>query len=168
MGDIINTDFFRYNIVEYAYTFLNKKYIWGAKGPHEFDEGSLVWYIYKALFDIDIIKDGYGSDDTSKILTSSIGKLTSFLENDDNKSKYIESIALGDIVFFHTKSLNDNNVSSANKYPGDAGIYIGNKSFIHASYDKGIICIETLSDKWLDRLVGTKDIIDYIGKKLSN
>ena len=72
MGDIINTDFFRYNIVEYAYTFLNKKYIWGAKGPHEFDEGSLVWYIYKALFDIDIIKDGYGSNDTSKILTSSI------------------------------------------------------------------------------------------------
>lgn len=161
----INIEIFRHNIVEYALTFLNKKYTWGSYGNLEFDEAGFTWYIYKILFDIDINENGYGLDDTTKQMTSSVGNLTIYIENDSNKNKYINNINIGDLVFFHKKSLDDNVALANNRYPGDVGIYIGNNKFIHASNTCNKITIDQLDDYWLKILVASKDIVDSILKR---
>ena len=88
----INIDSYRKNIVDYAYTFLDKKYVWDSQGPEEFDCSGLTWYIFKELFNIDINKTGYGIGDTTKQMTSTIGNLKVYKEDDPNKNKYIDVV----------------------------------------------------------------------------
>lgn len=159
----INTNIFRNNLVEYALTFINKKYTWGACGPNEFDCSGFTWYIYKTLFDIDITKNGHGLNNTTKQMTSNIGNLVKYASNDKKKKKYINNLNLGDLVFFHKKNLNDN-TSHNNNYSNHVGIYIGNNEFIHASLDKDKVVINTFDNYWLKILVASKDIIGNIYK----
>ena len=158
----INNNFYKNNIVEYAKTFLEKKYTWGATGPEEFDCSSFTKYIYKELFNINIEKNGYGIGDTTKQMTSSIGTLTKYKENDPNKEKYLNKINIGDLLFFHRQSPNDNTPTPQNRYPGHVGIYIGNNKFIHASKDAGKIIISPLNNYWIKLLVASKNILKNI------
>ena len=158
----INIDSYRKNIVDYAYTFLDKKYVWDSQGPEEFDCSGLTWYIFKELFNIDINKTGYGIGDTTKQMTSTIGNLKVYKEDDPNKNKYIDAINIGDLVFFHRQSLDEDKPTISNRYPGHVGIYIGNKKFIHASSNAGKIIISDFDDYWTKVLVASKDILSQI------
>ena len=160
----INIDIFRGNLVEYALTFLNKKYTWGAKGPAEFDSAGFTWYVYKILFDVDI-NNGYGLDDTTKQMTSDIGILVKYVGDIQEKKKYIDNIKIGDLLFFHTKDLEDTGTLANNKYPGHVGIYIGDNRFIHASSDCEMVVISEIDDNLLKIMVASKDIISYIFKR---
>lgn len=95
-------------------------------------------------------------------MTSDIGKITVYNENDLNKDKYLKNINKGDLVFFHTKSLDDNSPTPTNNYPGHVGIYLGNNQFIHASYEKEKVVIDNLDNNWLEILVASSDFITNI------
>ena len=151
---------YRNNIKEYAITFINKPYKWASNGPDEFDCSSFTRYIYKELFNINIEKDGYGIGDTTKQMTSSIGKLKIYKENDQNKN--INNINIGDILFFHRQSKKETTPTKKNRYPGHVGIYLGNNTFIHASSDAGKIIISNIDNYWIKILVASKDIISSL------
>lgn len=160
----IKENFYRHNLIEYAYTFLDKPYIWDAKGPEEFDCSGFTKYLYQTLFNINIEKDGYGIGDTTKQMTSSIGTITKYKE-ELNKELNIKP---GDLLFFHRQSLDEFIPTPTNRYPGHVGIYIGNNKFIHASKDAGKIIISNLDNYWTKILVASKDIITNILKKEIN
>ena len=141
---------------------LGKKYVWGMKGPDEFDEAGLSFYIFKELFQIDIEKDGYGMNEITNQFTSSVGTVKKYIEDDSDKEKYLNDIQSGDLIFFHTKSLDDYQPSTNNQYPGHVGIYLGDKKFIHITVDTGVVVIDELKDGWLDKLVASRDIIANI------
>lgn len=153
---------YRQNIIELAKIHLGKSYVWGANGPDDFDNVGFPTYIFKELFGININKNGYGMDDTTKQMTNSIGTLRKYKENDNQKRKYLKDINIGDLVFFHTKSLKDNQPSTRNHYPGYVGIYLGEQKFIHASPDEKKIIISNLDEIWLKKLVASRDIISSI------
>lgn len=153
---------YRNNIVELASIHLGKKYVWDAFGPDDFDNAGLVTYVFKELFGIDILEQGYGLDNTTKQMTNSMGNLRKYGENDPNKIKYLEDIKIGDLLFFHTQSLEDNQPTPSNRYPGHVGIYMGNKNFIHSDEVEGKIMISTLDEKWLKILVGSRDIVSSL------
>lgn len=161
----INIDFFRQNVIEYACTFLDKKYVWDSKGPDEFDCSGFTWYVFHELFNVDINENGYGIGDTTKQMTSNIGNLKVYKEDDVNKLKYIKEINPGDLVFFHRQSMEDDSPTPTNRYPGHVGIYIGNNKFIHASSDDGKIIISDFDNYWVSVLVASKDIVSDILKK---
>ena len=142
----INIDIFRNNIKDYALTFINKKYTWGANGPNEFDSPGFTWYVFKILFNKDINKDGYGIDNTTKQMTNNIGSLKVYIEDDNNKKEY----------------LNDDKPLPNNEYPGHVGIYIGDNKFIHSSSNDEKIVINTLDKYWLKIMVASRDIISGI------
>ena len=156
------SDLYRNNVVELAMTKLEKKYVWDARGEEEFDCSGLTYYVYKELFNIDINETGYGVGDTTKQMTNNIGNLKQYNEDDPNKQKYIEEINIGDLVFFHRQSLDENTPTPKNRYPGHVGIYLGNNQFIHASSDAGKIIISDFDDYWTKVLVGSRDIITGI------
>lgn len=155
----ININNFRNNVKDYALTFLDKKYTWGSSGPDEFDSAGFTWYIFKILFNKDINEDGYGLDNTTKQMTNNIGNLKVYIKNDINKERYLKDINIGDLIFFHQKSLTDDKPSLNNEYPGHVGIYIGDNKFIHASSNAEKIVINTLDKYWLDILVASRDVV---------
>ena len=53
-------------------------------------------------------------------------------------------------------------VGTSNRYPGHVGIYIGENQFIHASSDEEKVVITSLNDYWLNRLVGSKNILNTL------
>ena len=141
---------------------MDKNYVWGARGPDEFDCSGFTYYVFNKLFCIDINDGGYGEGDTTKQMTNGIGVLREYEENDLNKKDYIKNIKLGDLVFFHRQSLSDNSPTQNNRYPGHVGIYIGDNRFIHASFDAKKIVISNLDDYWLSVLVASRDILSGI------
>ena len=153
---------YRENIIDFATMHLGNNYVWGAKGPDEFDESGFPFYIFKELFEIDIEQDGYGIGNTTKQMTNSIGNLTKYIEEDEHKIKYLEKIQAGDLLFFHTLSLNDNQPTASNQYPGHVGIYLGHQKFIHAYKEAGKIIISNLDNIWLKKLIASRDIISGI------
>lgn len=154
----------RNKIIKLAYQMLNKPYVHGSHGPDDFDCAGLVWYLYNNILDIDIYEGGIGLSTTTKIMTSKYGIITLFDKNDISKN--IKLIKKGDIVFFHRQSLKDNEPNANNKYPGHCGIYIGDNSFIHSSIKGHKTSINTLEEKyWNKVLVANKDIISNYEKK---
>ena len=137
----------------------HKQYVHGMHGPNTFDCAGLVHYIYKELFDIDIFEDGYGLSTTTKLMTSSYGKIILFDEYSLNKDLSI--VKRGDILFFHRQSKEDNIPKEDNYYPGHCGIYLGNNKFIHCTKSKGLVYISNFEkyEYWKKVLVGSKDII---------
>lgn len=152
----------RLNVVNKALEYLGNKYVWGSTGPTEFDCSGFTWFIYNNVLGVDINKDGIGIGDTTKQFTSSVGSLKLYKEDDANKIGYIDNIKMGDLVFFHRQSLESDNPSVNNKYPGHVGIYIGSNSFIHASSDSGSVIITNFIDDpyWQSVLVGSKDVFE--------
>lgn len=154
--------YYRKNIIDLAMIKLGFNYEDGINGPDLFDEAGFTYYIFNELFQIDIEKDGYGGNNITKQMTNSIGDLTIYIENDSNKEKYLSDINLGDLVFFHTKSLNEFQPTTNNQYPGHVGIYIGDNKFIHASSEFKKIIETEISGEWLKKLVASRDIVSDI------
>lgn len=143
-----------------------KKYGDRKYGPDEFDCSGLIWYIYNTLFDIDINSLGMGKSATTKEMTSNIGILSLVNEHDDISLKkiFISDMEIGDLVFFHSQSMNDNEPSPFNYYPGHVGLYLGDNKFIHSSQSKGQVIINSFNDnnEWYQIFVGSKDIVSHI------
>lgn len=155
-------NFYRQNVIDLALIQLDKPYIWDTAGPDSFDCSGFTFYIFKELFDVDINSSGYGIGDTTKQMTNDLGNLKKYLENDVNKVKYIEEIEVGDLIFFHTQSLEENQPTPANRYPGHVGIYLGDHKFIHASSKFGKVVISELDEEWIKKMVASRDIISGI------
>ena len=145
-----------------------KLYVHGMHGPDTFDCAGLVWFLYHELFNINIYDNGFGLSTTTKIMTSSYGKIILFEE----KSLYkdLSIIKKGDILFFHRQSKGDNIPKVDNKYPGHCGIYLSDNKFLHCSRPKGMVVISNFNcEYWKKVLVGSKDIIsDYKKLDLKN
>lgn len=156
---------YRNNVIDFASIYLDKEFVWDENGPDYFDSAGFTYFIFKELLDVDINKDGYGLDNSTKQLTNGIGDLKIYKEDDFNKINYLKNIKKGDLLFFHTKSLDDNGPTVLNNFPGHVGIYFGDNKFIHASYIKEKVVIEELDDKWLNILVASRDIIGDIIEK---
>lgn len=154
-------EYYRQNTIEFAILQLNKPYIWGSTGPDEFDCSGLTYYIFKELFNIDINKKGYGIGDTTKQLTNNLGNTIKYKEKNFT-TKNIQTLNKGDLIFFHTQSLDENRPTPENRYPGHIGIYIGNNEFIHASSKAKKVIISTLTDEWTNKIIATKNIINSI------
>lgn len=152
-------NFVRNDIVNFSLEQRHKPYIHGKHGPDSFDCAGLVWYVYKEILGIDIYTDGFGLSTTTKIMTSSYGKL--ILYDELSLAKDISLIKKGDIVFLHRQSKNDTEPKEDNKYPGHCGIYLGDNRFIHCSSTKGIVVVSNFgkNDYWKRVLIGAKDIL---------
>ena len=153
---------FRQNLIDLAKIQLGKKYVWGSTGPEEFDCSGLTFYLFQELFGIDINKSGYGIGDTTKQMTNNIGVLKKYNEDDPNKKEYLKDIKPGDLIFFHRQSLEENQPTPTNRYPGHVGIYLGEDQFIHASSDEGKVVISNIYDNWINLLVASRDIISGV------
>lgn len=157
-------DIFRNNIGDFSIIYLNKTLEDIDINQNEFSTLDFTSYIYKQIWDMDINKMGYGLDVSTKQMTNDLGDLKIYNENDPKKINYLEDIKIGDLVFFHTKSLDANSPTPNNCYPGHVGIYLGNKDFIHMSPTFEKIVIDKLEDDWLKLLVASRDIVKEIFK----
>lgn len=162
----INETELRYKIIKLALLQYHKLYVHGSNGPDTFDCAGLVWFIYNEILNINLYENGFGLSTTTKIMTSNLGKITLFEE--DNMNKDLSLIKDGDIVFFHRQSLNDRIPKTDNKYPGHCGIYLGNNNFIHASRAKMKVVISNFekNNYWKDVLVASKDV--FSGDNIQN
>ena len=149
----------REKIVRLALLQYRKEYKHGSRGPEDFDCAGLAWYIYKQIMNLDIFEGGYGKSTTTKIMTSIIGDLFKYNENDPDKD--ISIIKKGDILLIHRQSLNATEPKKDNKYPGHCGIYIGDGRFIHATRVTNRVCISHIDEDnhWKKKLIGFKKII---------
>ncbi len=156
-------DEYKVKVLKLALLQLKKKYKWGQKGPDEFDCAGLTWYIYNELFGIDINFKGYGRSTTTMQMTSLYGVLNTINENSD-KTIFINNLNVGDILFFHRQSFDFKKPTINNYYPGHCGLYIGNLKFIQASYPRKEVLISDFNDNeyWKKVLVGSKNIIKSI------
>lgn len=151
----------RNKIIKLALLQIKKEYVHGSHGPDNFDCAGFVWYVYYSILDIDIYKEGFGISTTTKMMTSIYGELSKY---EEISGKNMNELNIGDILFFHRQSKEDNEPLVDNKYPGHCGIYLGNSEFIHCSGTKKRVLINNLSTSkyWNRVLVGKKDIISTI------
>lgn len=128
-----------------------------------FDCEQLINTVYRDLFHFSIRQNGYGKSSTTKVMTSPIGDFYDFRNlTIQEKTEKINNIHIGDILFFHTQSLNDLEPTQENRYPGHVALYLGNNKFIHAKTSLGRVIISSLEEKYLEILVGYKDLVPYI------
>ena len=152
-------DNYRNNVVDFSLIYLNKYF-----NEDEFENKDFINYIFMQLFDTNINVDGYGLDSSTMQMTNNIGDLKIYNKDDPQKINYLKEIKKGDLVFFHTKSLNDNSPTPNNNYPGHVGIYLGDNNFIHVSSTNDLIKIDKMDDDWLKILVASRDIIKNLIK----
>ena len=155
-------DSYRNNVVEFSMIYNNKRLDMLDFYTSCFNSSEFTNFIFKHLFDVDIESSGYGLDGSTRQMTNDIGDLKIYNENDLQKINYLIDIKKGDLVFFHEQALDSNSPTPNNRYPGHVGIYLGDNSFIHASLEEEKIVISSLSGKWLDKLVASRDIIKEI------
>lgn len=153
--DTINEIEIREKIVELALSLQGKQYVHDTYGPDTFDCAGFVKYVYKNVLNINIFEEGIGLSTTTKVMTSKYGILTLY--------PTIDILNKGDILLFHTQSLDATKPSIDNKYPGHCAIYIGDNKYIHCT-SKGInpgVGVRDFSEKKkLNRkLVASKDIV---------
>ena len=148
---------YRNNIIEFSNIYLNKYF----NKETDFNGLNFTNYIYIQLFNLNLEKTGYGLDYSTKQMTNDIGDLKIYNENDPKKTNYLEEIKPGDLVFFHTKSIEHTTPTPNNNYPGHVGIYLGNQKFIHET-DEEKITIDIIDESWLNILVASRDIIKEI------
>ncbi|MCC3870069.1 C40 family peptidase [Terrisporobacter mayombei] len=104
-------------VVSFAKKQLGKKYVWGNSGPSTFDCSGFTYYVIK------------------KTTGKSISR-TSTTQSKQGKYVSRKNLKKGDLVFFAT---------TGNGRVSHAGIYIGNKKFIHASSTKGKVVISSMA-----------------------
>lgn len=154
----MDIDEYRQDLINLTLDQYHKPYEEDSHGPDSFDYAGLIWYLYNEILGINIYEDGIGRDPSTHIMTSSYGKLYVYEENVKKLEDY--NFKLGDILLFHTKSL-QTEPKKNNKYPGHCGIYIGEKEFIHSSIDHGQVVIGSFyHEYWNKRLIGKKDIFE--------
>lgn len=143
----------------------NKKYVHGRHGLDSFDCAGLVWYVYNEILGIDLYEIGFGESTTTKMMTSTYGKIT--LYEDNVLEKDLSLLKTGDILFFHRQDKDEVIPRVDNKYPGHCGIYLGNNKFIHCTRKRGKVIINDLekSEYWRKKLVGSKDVVTYQKRK---
>ena len=157
---MIKFNYIREKIVAKAIEQKEKPYVHDTYGPNTFDCAGLVWYVYNSVLNINIFEEGFGKSTTTKIMTSKYGKLVLF--DEQSLEKNLSLIKEGDILLFHTQSLQETGPKDYNRYPGHCGIYLGSNVFIHASNKKGMITKYTLNQNkaLYKKLVGFKKIVD--------
>ncbi|MCC3866079.1 C40 family peptidase [Terrisporobacter petrolearius] len=104
-------------VVSFAKKQLGKKYVWGKSGPSAFDCSGFTYYTIK------------------KTTGKSISR-TSITQSKQGKYVSRKKLKKGDLVFFAT---------TGKGRVSHAGIYIGNKKFIHASSTKGKVVISSMA-----------------------
>lgn len=128
-----------------------------------FDCEQLVQVVYRDVLGIELKENGYGASTTTRQFTSTIGILHIIDKcNDIEKMNIVKNNILpGDVLFFHTQSLNEFEPTLINRYPGHVAIYLGNLDYIHAKVKKGIVEIDNFekSLKMQDKLVAYKNNI---------
>lgn len=104
-------------VVSFAKKQSGKKYVWGKSGPSTFDCSGFTYYV---------IKNTTGKNISRTSITQS------------KQGKYVsrKNLKKGDLVFFAT---------TGKGRVSHAGIYIGNKKFIHASSTKGKVVISSMA-----------------------
>lgn len=152
-------DNYRNNVVDFSLIYLNKYYNENDFVEDELENKDFINYIFRQLFDTNINDDGYGFDSSTMQMSNNIGDLKIYNKDDPKKIDYLKEIKKGDLVFFHTKSLNDNSPTPNNNYPGHVGIYLGDNNFIHVSLTDDLIKVDKIDDEWLKILVASRDII---------
>lgn len=160
----MNESNLRMRIMEESLKHLNKVAQLPNKDYDCFDCEQLINVIYRDLFGISIRKDGYGKSSTTKVLTSSIGDFFSCQNLKKNeKLQFISTIKAGDILFFHTQSIDETAPAIENHYPGHIALYLGDYKFIHAKVSAGKVIIESFFDEdYLDIFIGYKNLIPAI------
>lgn len=112
--------------VSLAYDLLGKDYIYGGSGPNSFDCSGFIYYI--------LSNAGLPVYKMSPAAFSTLGGWQPVTN--------IESLEIGDIVFFKTDK-----GSSINHM----GIYAGGGSFIHASQSAGTVTINSMTNGYYNR-----------------
>ena len=122
--------------VAIAYKQIGKPYALGGKGPNTFDCSGLVWYCYKNA--------GYNIPSTTK-------KLKKIGDKVSGKLKF-SKLKKGDLLFFKIGKIFGG--------PNHVGIYVGNKSMIHASPTKGVVKVYLDTKYWKKHFKYARRIID--------
>ena len=104
-------------VITLAKKQLGKKYVWGKSGPSSFDCSGFTYYVIK--------KTTGKSIPRGSIVQGKYGKYVSR-----------KNLRKGDLVFFAT---------TGKGRISHAGIYLGNKKFIHASSSKGKVVISSMA-----------------------
>ena len=104
-------------VVTYAKKQLGKRYVWATQGPSTFDCSGFTYYVIK--------KTTGKSIPRGSIVQGKYGKYVSR-----------KNLRKGDLVFFAT---------TGKGRISHAGIYLGNKKFIHASSSKGRVVISSMA-----------------------
>lgn len=118
-----------HKIVETGKNYIGVPYVFGGTTPKGFDCSGFLQYVFK--------QNGL-----------SIPRLADEQYNLGSNAK-VSQLLPGDLVFFSTYT---SGVSHC-------GIYVGNRSFLHASSSKGIRIDSLDSDYWKSKFVGAKKII---------
>jgi cell wall-associated NlpC family hydrolase len=117
---------FSARVAALAMSFVGRPYAWSGLGPNGFDCSGLVARVYAAA---------------GRLLPHS-----SFGQYALGAAVARDTLAAGDLVFFHTYDAG----------PSHVGIYVGNQQFVHASYSHGVI-VSSLNDPYFfDRYVGAR------------
>jgi hypothetical protein len=115
LNQINSRGLIRLNLVDYAQSFLNTRYVYGGSSPRGFDCSGFTCYIFS--------KFGY------------ILPHRAFEQVKIGEPVPHNELQTGDLVFFITLSATQIN---------HVGIYLGNGKFIHASSGSGLVRINTL------------------------
>jgi len=119
------------NIIDYAYNFIGKPYVWGAEGPKSFDCSGFTKYVYKA-FGVNL----------PHYTGSQIGEGSSVSRS---------NLSQGDLVFFNTDGSSVSHV----------GIYVGDGEFIHASSGSRKVTVSDLGQSYYkSKYVGARRILN--------
>ena len=119
------------NIIDYAYDFIGKPYVWGAEGPKSFDCSGFTKYVYKA-FGVNL----------PHYTGAQIGEGSSVSRS---------NLAQGDLVFFNTDGSSVSHV----------GIYVGDGEFIHASSGSRKVTVSNLGQNYYkSKYVGARRILN--------
>ena len=104
-------------VITLAKKQLGKKYVWGKSGPSSFDCSGFTYYVIKKT--------------TGKTIPRG-----STVQGQHGKYVSRKNLKKGDLVFFAT---------TGKGRVSHAGIYLGNKKFIHASSSKGKVVISSMA-----------------------
>lgn len=121
----------RYSVVQTAYRYLGKPYVFGASGPKSFDCSGFVQYVFRL--------HGYYLPRTAAAQST--------------KGTYVKAYnwRYGDLIFFR---------NTYKKGISHVGIYAGNKKIIHAWPKKGVTTVNFVSYTYLSsRYAGARRIL---------
>lgn len=122
-------------IASRALEYLDVPYVLSRKDPKAFDCSGFLVYLFE--------EEGIELPHSAELIGTD--KTYAFIEN-------IRDLRVGDIVCFDTIEDND---------PCDhVGVYLGKKSFVHASSTYGKVVVSRISDIYLETFTGARRIAD--------